>query len=133
MSDKDKDKKKKVKIPTIVRGDDSDFGEGSPILLELDTEADLTGYTASLEFQSLIKEFDTEEVSSKLLSVSYTAEETMTFLLGKNLATIKITDTSGNQKVLSKFAMQTIVMSPLCKLDYSEESGTTIFKVPCKI
>lgn len=129
----DKDKKKKVKIPTIIRGDDSDFGEGSPILLELDTEADLTGYTASLEFQSLVKEFDAEAVESKLLSLSYTAEETMTFLLGKNLATIKITDPLGNQKVLSKFTMQTVVKTPLDKLDYDDESGATIFKVPCKI
>lgn len=89
----------------IYRGEDTDFAGAQPYQIKIDTDLDLTGYTADLIFGSITKSFGPEEVGAKLLNLSYTAEETSTFFPGKGFATIKVYDTEGRVAILKKFVI----------------------------
>ena len=87
----------------IYRGEDTDFAGAEPIQIKLDTDLDLTGYTAKLYFGSIIKSFESEDVEKKVLPLSYTADETSTFFPGRGYATVKVYDTEGRTAILKRF------------------------------
>lgn len=87
----------------IYRGEDTDFAGAEPIQIRLDTDLDLTGYTAELYFGSIVKTFESEDVEKKVLPLSYTAEETSTFFPGRGYATVKVYDTEGRTAILKRF------------------------------
>lgn len=87
----------------IYRGEDTDFAGAEPIQIKLDTDLDLTGYTAELYFGSIVKTFESEDVEKKVLPLSYTAAETSTFFPGRGYATIKVYDPDGRTAILKRF------------------------------
>ena len=89
----------------IYRGEDTCFAGAEPIPIKIDTELDLTGFTAKLYFGSIVKEFDSEEVATKQLALSFTAEETSSFFPGQGFAIVKVFDTEGRVAVLKKFVI----------------------------
>jgi hypothetical protein len=89
----------------IYRGEDTDFAGAEPIMVKIDTGLDLTGYTADLLFGSIAKSFGTEDVSKKVLPLSFTAAETSTLFPGKGFAVVKVYDTEGRVAVLKKFVI----------------------------
>lgn len=89
----------------IYRGEDTCFAGAEPFQIKLDTELDLTGYTAELYFGSIVKFFGSDEVEKKVLRLSYTADETSSFFPGRGFATVKVYDTEGRVAVLKKFVI----------------------------
>ena len=89
----------------IYRGEDTCFAGAEPIIVKIDTELDLTGYTADLLFGSIVKHFETEDVASKKLPLSFTAEETSTLFPGKGFAVVKVYDTEGRVSIMKKFVI----------------------------
>lgn len=89
----------------IYRGEDTDFAGAEPIEVKIDTELDLTGYTAKVLFGNVVKEFGPEEVETKTLGLVYSAEETAGFFPGKGFAVVKVYDTDGRVAILKKFVI----------------------------
>ena len=89
----------------IYRGEDTCFAGAEPIPVKIDTELDLTGFTAKLYFGSIVKEYGAEEVETKQLALSFTAEETSSFFPGQGFAIVKVYDTEGRVAVLKKFVI----------------------------
>lgn len=89
----------------IYRGEDTDFAGQEPIQIKINTPLDLTGYTADLLFGSVVKHYETEEVATKTLGLSFSAAETSQFFPGKGYATIKVYDTNGKVAVLKRFVI----------------------------
>ena len=89
----------------IYRGEDTCFAGAEPITIRLDTELDLTGFTAELLFGSIVKDFGTEDVGRKELPLSFTAAETATLFPGKGYAVVKVYDTEGRVAILKKFVI----------------------------
>ena len=89
----------------IYRGEDTDFAGAPPIQVKIETDLDLTGFTADLLFGSIVKHYETEEVSTKILSLVFSAEETKTFFPGRGYATVKVYDTQGRVAILKRFVI----------------------------
>ena len=89
----------------IYRGEDTDFAGAEPIIIKIDTELDLTGFTAEILFGSVVKEFGEEDVAKKILPLSFTAEETSGFFPGRGYATVKVYDTEGRVAILKRFVI----------------------------
>ena len=89
----------------IYRGEDTDFAGAEPIQIKIDTDLDLTGYTAELLFGSVVKEYGEEDVGKKILPLSFTAEETSGFFPGRGYATVKVYDTQGRVAILKRFVI----------------------------
>jgi hypothetical protein len=89
----------------IYRGEDTDFAGAEPIQIKIDTDLDLTGYTAELLFGSVVKEYGAEDVGKKILPLSFTAEETSGFFPGRGYATVKVYDTQGRVAILKRFVI----------------------------
>lgn len=90
---------------SIYRGEDTCFAGNEPIQVAIDTELDLTGFTAELSFGSIVKTFPTEVVATKVLPLAYTAEESRTFFPGRGYATVRVFDTEGRTAVLKRFVI----------------------------
>ncbi|MBO6031908.1 MAG: hypothetical protein J6Q22_10745 [Prevotella sp.] len=99
---------KKLKEVKIIRGNDTTFSGNAPIKIQINTKADLTGFTASLFFGSVVKDFTEEEVSSKLLKLAYTSEETEQFFPGRGFALLKLYDSEGRQATIWRFVFNVI-------------------------
>lgn len=89
----------------IYRGEDTDFAGQEPIQVKIITPFDLMGYTADIMFGSITKHFESEEVATKTLGLSYTAAETSTFFPGRGFASIKVYDTEGRVAILKRFVI----------------------------
>lgn len=85
---------------TIHRGDDTDFTGNQEIVISIDTDIDLTGYTAKFRFLDFTKSFTSEEVVTKELSITIGAEDTKKFPLGEQFATLWLYDENGKIKTL---------------------------------
>ena len=78
----------------IFRGDDIAFAEyDRRICIRLDTFKDLTGWSAKFKLVDNEKVFT--DISSRLISFGYTAEETSEFPLGKTYGKLTIYDSKG--------------------------------------
>lgn len=93
---------KPIKEVTIIRGNDITFSGNPPIMIKIKTDADLTGFTASLTFGSNVKMFSEEEVASKELSIVYTHEETNSFFPGRGFAMLRFFDPLGKQACVGR-------------------------------
>lgn len=89
----------------IYRGEDTDFANQEPIQVKLKTSLDLTGYTADILFGSIIKHYETGDVASKILPLSFSAAETASFFPGKGFASVKVYDPEGRVAILKRFVM----------------------------
>lgn len=89
----------------IYRGEDTDFAGAGPIMVKIDTDLDLTGFTAKLLFGSVVKDFGTEDVGKKVLPLVFSAEETSGFFPGRGFATVKVFDTEGRVAFLKRFVI----------------------------
>ena len=89
----------------IYRGEDTDFAGAEPIKIKIDTALDLTGYTADILFGNVVKHYEAEEVASKTLGLSFTAEETSGFFPGRGFASVKVYDTEGRVAILKRFVI----------------------------
>lgn len=74
---------------TIVQGDDTN-ALGNSIVFTLETDLDLTGYTAIFQVESL--QYKWNDITSKILSLIFTREETATLEPGSYLGALKIFD-----------------------------------------
>lgn len=108
----------------IYRGEDTDFAGQEPIQVEIVTPFDLTGYTADILFGSIVKHFNEEEVATKKLGLSYTADETSTFFPGRGYASIKVYDTQQRVAILKRFVIDVRFRpysnAPISDIDVSE-------------
>lgn len=99
---------KKLKEVKIIRGNDTTFSGNAPIKIQINTKADLTGFTASLFFGSIVKNFDSESVESKLLELSYTSSETEQFFPGRGFALLRLYDQEGRQATIWRFVFNVV-------------------------
>ena len=83
----------------VYYDEDTEFGGGEPIDLEIGTEFILSGFTGVLDFYGVKKTFTKEQVSSKHLPLSFTAEETKNFAIGKGYATLELVDSERRQTI----------------------------------
>ena len=105
---------------TIYRGEDTDFADASPITVKIDTEIDLTGFTAKLYFGNVVKEFGSDEVETKELKFNFTAEESDGFFPGRGFATVKVYDTEGRVAILNKFIIDVKFREPTLEKKINE-------------
>ncbi len=89
----------------IYKGEDTEFAGQEPFQININTPLDLTGYTAKLMFGNVVKEFDAEEVGTKTLRLSFSAEDTLDFYPGQGYASVKVFDTEGRVAVLKRFVI----------------------------
>ncbi len=100
--------KRRLKELKIIRGNDTTFSGNDPISIQINTTADLSGFTASLFFGSVVKNFSEEEVKSKILNLAYTSEETLQFFPGKGFALLKLYDSMGRQATVWRFVFNVV-------------------------
>jgi len=74
---------------TIVQGDDTN-ALGNSIVFTLETDLDLTGYSAIFQVENLQYKWD--DITSKVLNLVFTREETSTLQAGSYLGALKIFD-----------------------------------------
>lgn len=73
----------------IVQGDDTN-ALGNSIVFTLETDLDLTGYTAVFQVESL--QYKWNDITSKELFLVFNREETATLTVGTQLGALKIFD-----------------------------------------
>lgn len=76
---------------TIVQGDDTN-ALGNSIVFTLETDLDLTGYTAIFQVESL--QYKWEDITSKELFLVFNREETSSLSVGTQMGALKIFDDS---------------------------------------
>lgn len=74
---------------TIVQGDDTN-ALGNSIVFTLETDLDLTGYSAIFQVENL--QYKWNDITSKILSLVFTREQTSTLESGTYLGALKIFD-----------------------------------------
>ena len=87
-------------IITIIRWDSTDY-EGDPILIiNINTENDLTGYKGKFQVGSITKEY--ENVTSKSVNVVLDKTETESLPVGRIYGAFKLYDTAQRAKTIVK-------------------------------
>lgn len=76
----------------LTQGDDTN-ALGNSIVFTLNTDLDLTGYTAVFQVESIRKTWD--DITSKELDLVITKEETAALSVGTHLGALKIYDSDG--------------------------------------
>ena len=86
---------------TLFRGDDLAFADNNrKVCIRFNTPLDLTGWSAA--FYLVDNEKTTDDITSKVWAFGYTAEETMTFPLGKTFGKLIVKDADGRQRIMAK-------------------------------
>lgn len=85
---------------TIYRGEDTDFADTAPIEIEINTNRDLTGYTAKILFGNVVRDYTSEVVITKKLPLVFSAKETLGFFPGRGYATVKLYDQEGRVAIV---------------------------------
>lgn len=86
---------------TIFRGDDLAFAEfNRKVCVRFDTIQDLTGWSATFSLLDDVKH--TNDISSRIWTFGYTAEETQKFPLGKTFGKLTIFDSQGRIRQMSR-------------------------------
>lgn len=92
---------------TIFRGDDLAFAEyDRKVCVRFDTFQDLTGWAAKFCLLDNIKE--STDISSRLWTFGYTAEETAVFPLGKTFGKLTILDSQGQIRQMSRVEVEVV-------------------------
>lgn len=90
---------------TLFRGDDLAFAEyDRKVCVRFNTCQDLTGWAAKFCLLDNIKQ--TTDISSRLWTFGYTAEETQLFPLGKTFGKLVILDSTGKVRQLAKVEVE---------------------------
>lgn len=74
---------------TIVQGDDTN-ALGNTIIFTIETDLDLTGYTAVFQVENL--QYKWNDITSKTLYLVFNREETATLTVGTQMGALKIYD-----------------------------------------
>ena len=81
-----------MKPQLIIKGDDTFFNNMDLLgSITLETDLDLTGWTAEFNLQGVT--FILDDMSSKVFQPRFTKEQTSTFQCGIHYATLKLYDT----------------------------------------
>lgn len=92
---------------TIFRGDDLAFGESDrKVCVKFNTCLDLTGWKAVFYLLDTVK--STNDISSRLWTFGYTADETQNFPLGKTFGKLVVTDQSGQIRQMCKVEVEVV-------------------------
>lgn len=86
----------------IYKGEDTEFANSGPIQVELDTQLDVTGFTAEISFLGVTKTFGSADVENRILPLSFTENETKQFVLGKDYLLVRVFDTQGRSAILKR-------------------------------
>ena len=86
---------------TIYKNEDTEFADSEPIKIVLDTDMDLTGFTAEIAFLGVTKTFDSDTVATKVLPLSFTEEDTKGFVLGRDYAIVRLFDPKGRSTIFA--------------------------------
>ena len=92
----------------IYRGDDSDFADLSQIVITIDTDLALDGYTGCFCFLGVTREFTAEEIAVKTVTIAYTAEETAGFVPGLNYGKFTLWDKEGRKAAVQKVLVEVL-------------------------
>ena len=92
---------------TIFRGDDLAFAEyDRKVCVRFNTCQDLTGWAAKFCLYDNVKQ--TADISSRLWTFGYTAEETQVFPLGKTFGRLVVLDQSGQIRQMAKVEVEVV-------------------------
>lgn len=83
----------------IFRGDDLNFADQREIVITLNTPFSLSGYSADFQLQGVKKTLS--DVSSGIMSISFTDTETASFALGRCFGRLRIFDVAGRVKTFA--------------------------------
>ena len=86
-------------IPTIYKGDDTDFRGAARLSLRIDTEADLSGCTVEFTFLGQTRRFS-GDAAAKPLTFAFSASETALFPVGVHRARVRVFDSEGRVKTV---------------------------------
>lgn len=86
-------------IPTIYKGDDTDFRGAARLSLRIGTEADLSGCTVEFTFLGQTRRFS-GDAAAKPLSFAFSASETALFPVGVHRARVRVFDSEGRVKTV---------------------------------
>ena len=87
-----------MRIATIIRGDDTDFAGQDFVGFEIESELDLTGFKAKFQMGTFVKVWD--DITSKMLDLSFSAEESLALPLGENTGAIAVIDADGKLETM---------------------------------
>ena len=86
-------------IPTIYKGDDTDFRGAARLSLRIGTEADLSGGTVEFTVLGQTRRFS-GDAAAKPLSFAFSASETALFPVGVHRARVRVFDSEGRVKTV---------------------------------
>ena len=96
---------------TIFRGDDLAFAnDDRKVCVRFTTTLDLTGWAASFSLLDNIK--STNDISSKMWTFGYDAEETSKFPLGKTLGILTLYDSTGQVRQMASVEVDIVCIKP---------------------
>ena len=91
----------------IVRGNDFAFvGHDRQLCIRFGTDMDLTGWSAKFQVQDVVKE--TNDISSRIWTFGFTAEETYRLSLGWTYAKLIMTDPNGHVRQVTKAEVEVV-------------------------
>lgn len=96
---------------TLFRGDDFAFAEyNRKVCVRFNTFQDLTGWSAKFVLIDNVKQ--TNDITSRLWTFSYTAEETQKFPLGKTYGRLTIYDSTGQMRQMAVVEVEVVCQIP---------------------
>ena len=93
-------------IIRLFRGDHSDFADLNQIVITIDTDLSLEGYTGCFNFLGVTREFTEEEIAAKSVTIAYTAEETSQFVPGQSYGKFTLWDEKGRKAAVQKVLVE---------------------------
>lgn len=91
---------------TLYNGSATDFADEDPPVIEVSTDFDTDGCTASIDFMDIHKTFSQDDVASGSLSLVFSFDESKQFLLGQSYMVVAMQDAEGKQRVLAKIPVK---------------------------
>lgn len=109
----------------LYSGDDSDFAGLNQIVITIETDLTLTGYTGCFYFLGVEKALTTAEVAAKRATISFTSQETAGFTLGQNFGKLVLWDADGKKAAVSRVLVE-VLSHRECAGTASEEISVII-------
>lgn len=110
-------------MPYIVlfRGDDTDFTWNKEVKLRLNTEADMTGFTATFRLLTYVKEFS-EIPEDKTLVLNFSSADTAGLPTGLIDASLTLKDTNGKVRTVCN-KVRVLVTTSVCEAYATGDDG----------
>lgn len=93
----------------LFRGDDSDFADLNEIVINIDTDLSLEGFTGCFCFLGVTREFTEEDIARKTVTITYSAEETARFIPGLNYGKFTLIDPAGRKAAVQKVMVEVLL------------------------